>query len=307
MGLSEGAEAGGRRRRRGRFHLGVRDEFEPLRAVLIHRPDQAVDTTVEQLHAMVPSEEIRDHPESGDSSGERALEQHEALRGVLERFGVTLLHPEPMPDSPCQVFTRDPCFVVGDDLYLSGMRDECRMGERHGLTELAESVRGVVDLGEDGRTIEGGDVMVLDRGRKVLVGRNRHTNDAGIEALRKRLEPKGVEVVAISHRGLHLDCCVAPLPDGDVLYCPSKMPEGSISSLRGHFRSIQMLDRQEAENHLAANLLWMDRKHVISNREAPRTNEMLRKRGYEVIELEFTDIVRLWGSFRCATCPLVRG
>jgi N-dimethylarginine dimethylaminohydrolase len=66
------------------------------------------------------------------------------------------------------------------------------------------------------------------------------------------------------------------------------------------------LDPDEAALHLAANMLWIDRRRVVSNSATKKTNELLRRRGYHVIELDFSQLVFLWGSFRCAVCPVER-
>ena len=58
--------------------------------------------------------------------------------------------------------------------------------------------------------------------------------------------------------------------------------------------------------HLATNLFWIDRKRVVSNRNAKRTNVILRAKGFRVTELDFSQLVSLWGSFRCVVCPLER-
>jgi N-dimethylarginine dimethylaminohydrolase len=67
------------------------------------------------------------------------------------------------------------------------------------------------------------------------------------------------------------------------------------------------LDSVEASLHLAANLLWLDERRVVSGSAAQRTNELLRSKGYEVRELDSSQLVCMWGSLRCVTCPLVRG
>jgi N-dimethylarginine dimethylaminohydrolase len=96
------------------------------------------------------------------------------------------------------------------------------------------------------------------------------------------------------------------LPSGDALYARDKLPAGSVELLRGHFGRLDPLDAQEAALHLAANLLWLDGQNVVSGAGCRRTNELLRARGYEVHEVDFSPLVALWGSFRCVTCPLVR-
>lgn len=66
------------------------------------------------------------------------------------------------------------------------------------------------------------------------------------------------------------------------------------------------LDPEEAALHLAANILWIDRRRVVSNSATKKTNELLRRRAYNAIELDFSHLVFLWGSFRCVVCPIER-
>jgi arginine deiminase len=66
------------------------------------------------------------------------------------------------------------------------------------------------------------------------------------------------------------------------------------------------LNRDEATRHLAANIVWLDRRTVVSATTTEKTNALLRSKGYDVIELPFSDLVRQWGSFRCAVCPIQR-
>jgi N-dimethylarginine dimethylaminohydrolase len=63
----------------------------------------------------------------------------------------------------------------------------------------------------------------------------------------------------------------------------------------------------EAALHLAVNLPWLDEQRFVSGVAARKTNELLRSRGYEAFELDCSQLVCKWGSFRCVTCPLVRG
>jgi len=52
--------------------------------------------------------------------------------------------------------------------------------------------------------------------------------------------------------------------------------------------NIRPADGKEAALHLAANLLWLDDWRVVSGVAARKTNELLRSRGYEVYELDFS-------------------
>lgn len=286
----------------------VGDEFGALRTALVHDASNATNLTMEDHRRLIPADELRDHPETGPSSKERLIEQHARFRQVLADHGVTLLHPVTQADAFCQVFTRDPCFAIGDTLFVGKLRDPHRRSEIAGLIELRREVGNgnLIDLAGDDATIEGGDVLVLDQGRRVLVGMNRHTNEAGYGKLATHLARSGVDVIRVPHRALHLDCCLAPLPNGGALYCESKLSEPSVKVLQGCFAPLIPLNPKEAELHLAANVFWINKRKVVSNAPAVQTNRLLRRNGYEVVELDFSDLVHLWGSFRCVVCPLER-
>lgn len=288
------------------LQVSVTTEFGTLRSALVHDGCNSVETTMEELHRLIPADELKDHPESGPSAKARIIEQHASFRKILAEHGVALQSPETHPDAFCQVFTRDPCFVVGDTLFVASLRDEYRHLETAGLASIRQQVEKVVDLAGDGARIEGGDVMVIASARRVLVGMNRHTNEAGCGKLERELERSDIEVVRVPHRALHLDCCLAPLPNGEALYCASKLPEPSIEVLRPCFHRLIPLDHHEAVMHLAGNIFWINERAVVSNTAAVHTNGLLRDKGYEVIELAFPDLVCLWGSFRCVVCPLER-
>jgi N-dimethylarginine dimethylaminohydrolase len=277
-----------------------------LRTALVHDGGNAVDTTMEDLRRLIPADELADHPESGLSLRDRIISQQARFCSVLADHGVSLLSPQTQDAAFCQVFTRDPCFVVRDTLFVASLRDEYRHPEIAGLGHLRGQVQTAVDLSGDGARIEGGDVMVRDAGRRVLVGMNRHTNEAGCGKLAAHLARSGVEVIRVPHRALHLDCCLAPLPNGDALYCARNLPDASVNVLRGCFERLVPVDQAEAELYLAANVFWINERKVVSNASAKQTNGLLREQGYDVVELDFSHLVYLWGSFRCVVCPLER-
>jgi N-dimethylarginine dimethylaminohydrolase len=285
----------------------VKDEFAPLKVVIVHDGTNAITLSMEEQRRLIPAEDLQKHPEAGPVFKERLIEQQAEFLKLLAFHGVTLLYPATQPTAFCQVFTRDPCFAIGDTHFLGSLRDAYRHPEMGGLTGIGQQVSKVAALWGGSALIEGGDVMPLKGGREVLVGMNQHTNDAGLQNLAAQLAGSGATVVKVLHRALHLDCCLAPLPDGDALYAPDKLPEETQAFLRGHFRELIPLDREEAALHLAANLLWLDEKNVVSGRATRNTNELLRSRNYQVHEIDFAPHVCLWGSFRCVTCPIVRG
>ncbi len=288
------------------IRVGVHDEFGTLRTVILHDASNATDVTMDDWRWSLPPSELARNPQVGPSSKARLIRQHATLRKCLANRGVTLLAPEAQPGAVGQVFTRDPCFAIGERLFVGGLHDDWRDAETAGLIEILGRCESVTDLSGDGATIEGGDVMVINSGRRVLVGLSRHSNPAGFRKLSAALADSGLEIVSVPHDALHLDCCLAPLPNGEALYTTAWLPKSSVSALARYFKRLIPLAREEATRHLAANLVWLDRRTVISATATRKTNALLRRKGYDVIELDFTDLVRQWGSFRCAVCPIRR-
>jgi N-dimethylarginine dimethylaminohydrolase len=288
--------------------INVNDEFSPLLVVIAHDALNAIDISMEDLCRLVEPEILREHPESGPVFRQRVIEQQAQFLRFLRFHGVEVRSPNSQAAAFCQVFTRDPCFAVGETLFLGSLRDGYRHPEVAGLVDIGRESSGVVALWGGGAVIEGGDVFVINDGKTVLVGMHRHTNEAGLEHLAQHFQGSGVEVVAVPHKALHLDCCFAPLPNGEALIARDSLCAEGLQQLDHHFQHrLVDLDPAEAALHLAANLLWLDERRVVTGTSARRTNEELRSRGFKVHELDFSQLVCMWGSFRCVTCPLVRG
>jgi N-dimethylarginine dimethylaminohydrolase len=285
--------------------INVKDEFSPLRVVIAHDALNSIDISMEGHRRLIEPELLQEHPETGPIFRHRVIEQQAQFLDFLNRNGVEVLPPNPQAAAFCQVFTRDPCFAVRNTLFLGSLRDPYRHPEVAGLVDIGRASSAVSAAWGNGAMIEGGDVFILDDGKMVLVGMNLHTNQAGFDHVTKHLRGLGVEVVAVPHKALHLDCCFAPLPSGEALVS-DRLPGEGRQLLERRFRLIE-LDSFEASLHLAANLLWLDERRVVSGSAVRKTNELLRSKGYEVYELDFSQLVCMWGSFRCVTCPLVRG
>jgi N-dimethylarginine dimethylaminohydrolase len=286
--------------------INVKDEFSPLRVVIAHDALNTIDISMEGHRRLTKPELLQEHPETGPIFRHRVIEQQAQFLDFLNRNGVEVLPPNPQAAAFCQVFTRDPCFAVGDTLFLGSLRDPYRHPEVAGLVEIGRASSAVAALWGNGAMIEGGDVFVINDGKTVLVGMHRHTNEPGRCLLATHLARQEIEVVAVPHKALHLDCCFAPLPNGKALIAKKKLCDEVLQQLAQRFDLIE-LDEEEASLHLAANLLWLDERRVVSGSAARRTNELLRSKGYEVHELDFSQLVCMWGSLRCVTCPLVRG
>jgi N-dimethylarginine dimethylaminohydrolase len=285
----------------------VRDEHAQLRAAVVHDARNAIDVSREEIEDKVDPAILRAHPETGPVDRQMVIEQHGRFLDLLAQKGVNLIKPIAAYGTYCQLFTRDPSFVVGETLFIGAMRDDFRKPETDALCPVREAFGPALKLTGTNRLLEGGDVMVLDGGSVVLVGTHRHTITSGVLWLKEQLEPAGVQVVEVPHRALHLDTALAPLPGGRALFLPGKLSRAALERISPFFRGLEPIDHSEGLRRLAANLLWLDPDTVVSNAEAPRTNQSLTAAGFNVIPIQYDQVVSKWGSFRCVVCPLVRG
>ncbi len=289
--------------------LCIGDEFGELQSAIVQDASNARDVSMEELCRIITPENLRRHPETGALSAALIREQLERLREILDDAGVLLIQPASQPDAPFQFYTRDPGFVIGEMFYTGSMGERYRDGELRGLEGVRSRVAHAVQLQAQDRKIEGGDIMVLNEGERVLIGRGEITNSKGMLALSDSLFSDGQvhAITTVEHVALHLDTVLMPLPNGKAMVFAEKITRESRKSLERVFGNIIELDPEEARLGLAANVLWLNPEEAISTTAVPMTNSTLRDMGYKVHELRFDQMHKSWGSVRCVVCPTKRG
>jgi len=295
------------------LQIGFGSEWAPLQSAVVHDGVHNARTlSIQDWCEEINLDELARHQETGPVEREIIIEQIKRFHQILEARGVKLVHPTPIDRADDQVFTRDPCFVVGNGnksvLFVASMRDEYRLPEVKGIASVRDRIAKTIDPPGEGSVVEGGDVFQMNP-ELVLVGIGDTTNEAGYQHVKEVLSQNGIEVIAVPHKALHLDCCLAPLPDGSALYSKSRLPETSkdIIQCKANIREWHKLDPHEDKKYLASNMLWLDEKTVVSTTHVPKTNDFLRDKGFKVIEVEFDQMIHMWGSVRCCVCPLLRG
>jgi N-dimethylarginine dimethylaminohydrolase len=254
----------------------------------------------------------------------RCEQQVDALAERVAREAVIVHRPERLADEKrtflapngegMQLFARDALIVVGDHLIEASLRLICRQRERYGLRPIVQQVvqqRGArwssVPLGTpgcvDGPFLEGGDTLL--NGYEVYVGMSGCASDmAGIDWLQALLGATyRVIPVAMKSNVLHLDCCLALVMPGLLVYCPDKLIDGLPMSLRSWDKIAVSIDEA---NRLATNGLILQEGRMIVDSDNSRVIDELRKRRVDVIPLPFDGPIRVGGGMRCAHHPLLR-
>ncbi len=255
---------------------------------------------------------------------DRIERQLDALAELVAREGMTVHRPQRLKGEEriflapngegAQLFPRDGMIVIGQHVVDASMRLLCRQRERYGLRPLIQKAvqqHGArwssVPLGSpgcvDGPFLEGGDVLL--NGREVYVGISGCASDfAGVMWLQQFLgEQYRVLPVAMRSNVLHLDCCLALVRPGLLVYCPDKLIDGLPMSLREWDKIAVSVDEA---NRLATNGLILEEGRMIVDSGNPRVTDELRSRSVDVIPLPFDGPISIGGGLRCAHHPLLR-
>ena len=182
-----------------------------------------------------------------------AQAQHDALCRELQTAGAELVElPAASELSLDAVYAHDASLATDFGLIVLRPGKENRVVEGQQQAAFARK-SGIPIFGEMTApgTAEAGDMIWLDA-KTLLIGHGYRTNTAGIQQMRAMLAPKGVEVLS------------APLP-----YGPGPTACLHLMSL------ISLLDEQTA----IVDLPWL----------AVETVELLRARGFQFIEIEYSE------------------
>ncbi|MBZ5518440.1 dimethylarginine dimethylaminohydrolase family protein [Bacillus sp. KS1] len=270
-----------------------RSEFDALQTVILCRPEHmAIKDIINGTQKHFKQENINIPV---------ALKQHSEFIDILRshRIEVVLLPADPA--LPEQVFTRDIGFVLGETAFISNMAASVRQGEEKVFQNLLDNKK-IPYTRLKKANIEGGDILIADG--TVYAGLSKRTDKAAVRELREALPEMTVVPIPLKEDFLHLDCVFNMISETEALYCKNGLRQKEIDLLAERFEMIEV--PEEEQFTLGPNILSIGNRTIISLPQHHHTNRELRKRGYTVIETEFSEIIKSGGSFRCCTLPLVR-
>jgi len=218
---------------------------------------------------------------------ELAARQHAAYVAAVAAGGWTIREVAPADDLPDSAFLEDTVVVCDGLAVLTRPGAPERRAEVEG-TEAAVRALGLeIAHIEDSGMLDGGDVLRVDR--TLYVGRGRRTNAEGIAQLAALVEPFGLRVVPVPlHDVLHLKSAVTALPDGTVVCAdPGLLDTSSFP----HVRPVP----EEAGCHVVP----LGGDTVLMAASAPRTAELLRELGLDVVAVDISEFEKMEG---CVTC-----
>jgi dimethylargininase len=222
----------------------------------------------------------------------KARAQHAAYEQALADAGLQVIALADLPDDPDAVFVEDTALLLGGHAVITRPGAPSRACETvstaAGLAahfELHQIASGFVD---------GGDVLRI--GLTLYVGRSTRTDAAGIAALAELVRPLGYDVVEASLRDcLHLktgatfaglDAEGTPV----LLYCPSSVDPAQ-------FAGVEPIAVDEHEP-AAANCLRVAGRLILPAGN-PRTAERLHTRGFDLVEVDVSELQKAEAGVTC--------
>ncbi len=234
---------------------------------------------------------------------ELAQAQWEELKGTYERLGHTVEVIPPQPGLPDMVFAANSGTVIDGRVLGARFRAPEREPEAEHFRRWF-TTRGYRELVMPSRINEGeGDFAWT--GRLLLAGTGFRTDP---EAHAEAQEVLGVPVVSlrlVDPRYYHLDTALFVLEDGDrvqVAYYPPAFSRGSVRVLRRLFPDAVIASRADAEC-LGLNGV-SDGSNVVLPLEAAGLADQLKRRGYEPVLVDLSELRKAGGGPKCCTLEL---
>ena len=200
---------------------------------------------------------------------------------------------------------------------------EDRKDEIKGISEILKKFNvGVIKLPEF-MHIEGGDIIVHND--KIFIGTysdedyssliTARTNTESVDYLKKLISSK--EIIPINlkksnknifENTLHLDCCFQTISSDRAIICPDGFKQKEdidyLIKLFGK-KNVFIANREEAFM-LNSNVFVISPDIIVSHTKFKRLNNWLKEKGILVEKVNFSNVSKMSGLFRCSTLPLYR-
>lgn len=230
------------------------------------------------------------HLQRAPINAARAAEQHAAYERALADAGFEIVRLPELADDPDAVFVEDTALLLGEHAVITRPGAASRVGEIHstaaGLSDGFEIHR--IERGH----IDGGDVLRI--GRRLYVGLSTRTDADGTVNLAELVAPLGYEVIRAELRDcLHLKTG-ATFAGSDAAGTPILLYEPN-SVDPAQFTGVEPFPVDEAP---AANCVCAGDRLIMPGGN-PSTVARLRERGFQIIEVDVSELQKAESGVTC--------
>ena len=299
--------------------INIQNEYSPLKTVIL---GIAEDPGPQPLEKDVYDPGSLFHIQNNSYPVEKdLLNEVDDFHEKLVKHNVDVIRPQNISDCN-QIFARDLGFVISNMFFMSNIVPN-REEEIEGIQSIITKFdAGVIKL-PDFMHIEGGDVIIHND--KIFIGTysdkdyssliTARTNNESIEYLKKMINEFEIIPIDIKKSNtniyentLHLDCCFQTISKNNAIICPDGFKNiddiNLIIKIFGKENIFKATLQEYSE--LTSNVLVVSPDVIISHTKFNRLNKWLRDKGILVEEVDYTNVSKMSGLFRCSTLPLNR-
>lgn len=233
---------------------------------------------------------------------DRARRQWDSLYAALTGpAGAKVSLIPPVDGLPDLVFTANAAFVHQNKAVIARYKHPERQPEEpHAERWFRDQGYEVVVLPRE-ISFEGAGDALIYADQLVLAGYKQRTDIVAHQSLSHAVGLPVLSVELIESHFYHIDVCLCPLSGGELIYYPGAFDEYGLQVIESNVPDSKRIavSTQEARQ-FACNSVNVNRT-VLLNQGSQRLGDELRRRDYQVIELDLSEFLKAGGSAKCLT------
>lgn len=229
----------------------------------------------------------------------KARQQWQNLQQTLKYLQIKVEVISQQPNVPDMVFAVDQGLVKDNQVLLASFHYSERQPEtkfyQQWFTEQGYQVSTT-----DGASFEGGEY--LRWGENYFVGTGFRTESAAVPIIKNFLNTQVIELELIDPRFYHLDMCLLPLSETQVLYYPAAFSPSSVALLQQEVPDLIEMSEEEAMM-FGANSLVIEQTVLLSAYNLS-LSQKLSQLGYQPLTVDVSEFSKAGGGIHCLVMPL---
>jgi N-dimethylarginine dimethylaminohydrolase len=278
---------------------GFRNETDVLADVLLGSSNH--------LRHLATSSLSRRHLRDAPCNIQLAQAQHKDLVAAYQHFGVNIHWHEPEPELPMQVYARDSSVMTPYGAIITAMANWWRRGENYAAIRTYERLGiPIYDMVTAG-AFEGGDFNVIEEGCVLIGCGGARTQEEGARQVQAWFEKEGWEtrLAFFDEYYVHIDLMIVPIAPKLTAVCLACTEPGVVDWLKSKGHEIIDVPFQDTMA-LGCNFMSLGRGRVIAPSSSHALIGQLRARGFEVAEVDMSEISKTGGGIHCMAQTLRR-
>jgi N-dimethylarginine dimethylaminohydrolase len=230
-----------------------------------------------------------------------ALRQWQTLRQTYISLGHSVSTIDPVPGLPDMVFAANGATVIDGSVLGVRFRYPQRAAEAQAYLDWFRS-NGWPSVHEPEHVNEGeGDILVTGDGT-VLAGYGFRSDFAAGAELAATFGRRVLSLRLVDPRFYHLDTALCVLDGSTAMYYPAAFDDAGRAALASTFTELIEAKDEDAEV-LGLNAV-SDGRRVVLAAAATGLARSLRSRGFEVIGVDMSELLKAGGGAKCCTLEL---